>query len=71
MFKGAGGALGSSKLKKKWFFPKSNLFRSNYALVPVLNFLVLYCNDICMKMGLKPIFLGYEIPTRTCCSFLT
>lgn len=32
-------------------FPKSNLFQSNYALLPVLNFLLLHCCDICMRMG--------------------
>lgn len=43
--------LGSSKLKKMCLIPQSNLFRSNYAPVPVLNSLVPHCNDVCMKMG--------------------
>lgn len=44
-----------AKIKEKrkgvgFVFPESNLFQSNYALLPVLNFL-LHCCDICMRMG--------------------
>lgn len=61
--KGAAGALGSSNVKKKWglFFPQKAICSETIMpWLPVSNFLVLYCNGICMKMGLKNIlfFLG-------------